>query len=67
MNTSDYGFPEIRWHQTADFGFVPNLKMPNTFMAVAMDLCDRDSPFGRYASLFNFASPVNILACCLSM
>ncbi|XP_041513398.1 sialate O-acetylesterase [Microtus oregoni] len=46
MNTSDYGFPEIRWHQTADFGFVPNLKMPNTFMAVAMDLCDRDSPFG---------------------
>ncbi|KAH0515522.1 sialate O-acetylesterase [Microtus ochrogaster] len=46
MNTSDYGFPEIRWHQTADFGFVPNLKMPNTFMAVAMDLCDWDSPFG---------------------
>ncbi|KAL1781576.1 sialate O-acetylesterase [Sigmodon hispidus] len=46
MNTSDYGFPEIRWHQTADFGSVPNLKMPNTFMAVAMDLCDRDSPFG---------------------
>ncbi|XP_005069293.1 sialate O-acetylesterase isoform X1 [Mesocricetus auratus] len=45
-NMSDYGFPEIRWHQTADFGFVPNLKMPNTFMAVAMDLCDRDSPFG---------------------
>nr|XP_034347180.1 sialate O-acetylesterase isoform X2 [Arvicanthis niloticus] len=45
-NSSDPGFPEIRWHQTADFGFVPNLKMPNTFMAVAMDLCDRDSPFG---------------------
>nr|P82450.2 RecName: Full=Sialate O-acetylesterase; AltName: Full=Sialic acid-specific 9-O-acetylesterase; AltName: Full=Yolk sac protein 2; Contains: RecName: Full=Sialate O-acetylesterase small subunit; Contains: RecName: Full=Sialate O-acetylesterase large subunit; Flags: Precursor [Rattus norvegicus] len=46
MNSSDYGFPEIRWHQTADFGSVPNPKMPNTFMAVAMDLCDRDSPFG---------------------
>ncbi|XP_051012155.1 sialate O-acetylesterase [Acomys russatus] len=46
MNSSDYGFPEIRWHQTADFGYVPNLKMPNTFMAVTMDLCDRDSPFG---------------------
>ncbi|EGV97952.1 sialate O-acetylesterase isoform X2 [Cricetulus griseus] len=45
-NTSDYRFPEIRWHQTADFGFVPNLKMPNTFMAVAMDLCDLNSPFG---------------------
>lgn len=46
MKSSDYGFPEIRWHQTADFGSVPNPKMPNTFMAVAMDLCDRDSPFG---------------------
>ncbi|XP_021494308.1 sialate O-acetylesterase [Meriones unguiculatus] len=46
MNSSDYGFPEIRWHQTADFGYVPNLRMPNTFMAVTMDLCDRDSPFG---------------------
>ncbi|GAB1294044.1 Sialate O-acetylesterase [Apodemus speciosus] len=45
-NSSDYGFPEIRWHQTADFGYAPNLKMPSTFMAVTMDLCDRDSPFG---------------------
>ncbi|XP_047375547.1 sialate O-acetylesterase isoform X1 [Sciurus carolinensis] len=43
---SDDGFPLIRWHQTADFGSVPNRKMPNTFMAVAMDLCDRNSPFG---------------------
>ncbi|XP_074072525.1 sialate O-acetylesterase isoform X2 [Macrotis lagotis] len=42
----DYGFPRIRWHQTADLGSVPNVRMPNTFMAVAMDLCDRDSPFG---------------------
>ncbi|XP_066221196.1 sialate O-acetylesterase isoform X1 [Saccopteryx leptura] len=44
--TSDDGFTQIRWHQTADFGHVPNLRMPNTFMAVAMDLCDRNSPFG---------------------
>ncbi|KAM8955672.1 sialate O-acetylesterase isoform 2-T2 [Lycaon pictus] len=43
---SDDTFPQIRWHQTADFGYVPNLRMPNTFMAVAMDLCDRKSPFG---------------------
>ncbi|XP_016059871.1 PREDICTED: sialate O-acetylesterase [Miniopterus natalensis] len=43
---SDDGFSQIRWHQTADFGYVPNKRMPNTFMAVAMDLCDRDSPFG---------------------
>ncbi|XP_033740495.1 sialate O-acetylesterase-like isoform X2 [Pecten maximus] len=32
------GFPEIRWHQTADYGYVPNHKMVNTFMANAMDL-----------------------------
>lgn len=44
--TSDEKFPEIRWHQTADFGYAPNIKMPNTFMAVAMDLGDRSSPFG---------------------
>ncbi|XP_057604056.1 sialate O-acetylesterase isoform X2 [Hippopotamus amphibius kiboko] len=44
--TPDDGFPQIRWHQTADFGYVPNPRMPNTFMAVAMDLCDRNSPFG---------------------
>ncbi|XP_026892609.2 sialate O-acetylesterase isoform X1 [Acinonyx jubatus] len=44
--TSDDKFPQIRWHQTADFGYVPNVRMPNTFMAVAMDLCDRTSPYG---------------------
>ncbi|KAK3097695.1 hypothetical protein FSP39_012205 [Pinctada imbricata] len=36
----DDGFPDIRWHQTADYGFVPNPKMKNTFMAVAMDMSD---------------------------
>jgi len=36
----------MRWHQTADFGYVPNLKMPNTFMAVTMDLGDPKSPYG---------------------
>lgn len=43
--TSDNEFPEIRWHQTADVGYVPNQRMPNTFMAVTMDLGDRNSPF----------------------
>ncbi|XP_068173232.1 sialate O-acetylesterase [Antennarius striatus] len=38
-STSDE-FPNIRWHQTADQGFVPNSRMPKTFMAVAMDLPD---------------------------
>ncbi|XP_046556230.1 sialate O-acetylesterase-like [Haliotis rubra] len=39
-------FPAIRWSQTAKFGFAPNEKMSKTFMAVAMDLPDYDSPFG---------------------
>uniref|UniRef100_A0A672V7D7 Sialic acid acetylesterase n=1 Tax=Strigops habroptila TaxID=2489341 RepID=A0A672V7D7_STRHB len=34
------GFARLRWHQTADVGVVPNARMPRTFMAVAMDLCD---------------------------
>jgi sialate O-acetylesterase len=32
--------PELRWHQTADLGYAPNEKMPNTFMAMAMDTPD---------------------------
>ncbi|KAK3595233.1 hypothetical protein CHS0354_021550 [Potamilus streckersoni] len=42
----DLGFPDIRWHQTADIGFVPNEKMLQTFMAVAIDLPDFLSPYG---------------------
>lgn len=34
------GFPDIRWHQTADVGYLPNEKMPNTFLSVAYDLAD---------------------------
>jgi len=36
----------LRWHQTADYGYAPNEAMPNTFMAVALDLPDDDSPYG---------------------
>uniref|UniRef100_T1DIP1 Sialate O-acetylesterase-like protein n=1 Tax=Crotalus horridus TaxID=35024 RepID=T1DIP1_CROHD len=39
-------FPRIRWHQTADYGYVPNKRMPNTFMAVTIDLGDNESPYG---------------------
>ncbi|XP_053222457.1 sialate O-acetylesterase isoform X1 [Podarcis raffonei] len=39
-------FARIRWHQTADYGFVPNKKMLNTFMAVTIDLGDESSPYG---------------------
>ncbi|XP_023678267.1 sialate O-acetylesterase [Paramormyrops kingsleyae] len=39
-------FPELRWHQTADYGFVPNPRMKRTFMAVSLDLPDEESPWG---------------------
>ena len=38
------GFADIRWAQTADLGRTPNTQLPNTFMAVAMDLPDYSSP-----------------------
>ncbi|XP_069805093.1 sialate O-acetylesterase-like [Dendropsophus ebraccatus] len=44
-NSPEDKYPVIRWHQTADYGYVPNPKMPNTFMAVAMDLGDEMSPY----------------------
>ncbi|XP_060554400.1 sialate O-acetylesterase-like [Ruditapes philippinarum] len=40
------GFPKIRWAQTTNIGYVPNRNMPNTFMAVAIDLPDFWSPSG---------------------
>ncbi len=40
------GFPDIRWHQTADMGYAPNHRLHNVFMAVAMDLRDDQSPMG---------------------
>ncbi|KAL7400798.1 hypothetical protein ABVT39_017977 [Epinephelus coioides] len=45
-NSTSESFPNVRWHQTADFGYVPNERMPNTFMAVALDLPDPGSPLG---------------------
>eukprot|EP01084_Bolivina_argentea_P188583 324604_1 len=38
--------PIVRWAQTANYGYVSNPKMPNTFMATAIDLGDPTSPFG---------------------
>jgi len=37
------GFPQIRLHQTADYNTVPNQRMPNTFMAVAVDTYDEEN------------------------
>ncbi|XP_050394697.1 sialate O-acetylesterase isoform X1 [Patella vulgata] len=39
------GYPDIRWSQTAGYGTVPNPRMKDVFMALAMDLPDFTSPF----------------------
>lgn len=36
----------IRWAQTANYGYVPNDRLKNVFMAVAIDLGDPTSPYG---------------------
>ena len=45
-------YSTIRWHQTTDYGFAPNFKMPNTFMAVTIDLLDKGIPYGRSKNLY---------------
>ena len=44
------GFPLIRWHQTADYGYVPNPAMHNVFMAVSIDTYD-PIPSPAYSSV----------------
>ena len=36
-------YPQLRWHQTADFGSVPNAQLENVYMAVAVDTYDEES------------------------
>merc|ERR1711899_50151 len=36
----DAGFPVIRWHLTADYGYVPNDRLQNVFMASPLDTYD---------------------------
>ena len=36
----------IRWAQTANYGYVPNVVLQKVFMAVATDLGDPTSPYG---------------------
>ncbi|XP_061169387.1 sialate O-acetylesterase-like [Saccostrea echinata] len=38
-------FPQLRWAQTANIGYVPNSLLYNVFMAVAIDLPDFQSPY----------------------
>ena len=44
---TDKNYAVVRWHQTADYGYVPNPDMERTFMAVTIDLPDPQSPYGR--------------------
>ena len=39
------GWAEVRWGQTGGYGYVPNPKMPNTFMSIAYDWGDPLSPY----------------------
>ncbi|NWR97386.1 SIAE acetylesterase, partial [Motacilla alba] len=57
--SADDSFARLRWHQTADLGVVPNARMPSTFMAVAMDLGDEHSPYGRRLHLLLFLGSVH--------
>ncbi|XP_028391993.1 sialate O-acetylesterase-like [Dendronephthya gigantea] len=41
-----FNFAPLRWDQTAQYGFVPNDRQKNVFMAVAMDLGNPNSPYG---------------------
>ena len=48
LATVSYGSPDLRyaqlrWHQTADEGTVPNPRLKHTFMAVAIDTYDEES------------------------
>ncbi|KAI3388034.1 hypothetical protein SNEBB_007196 [Seison nebaliae] len=38
--------PDIRWQQTCEIGTVPNVYLPKSFMASAIDLPDFQSPYG---------------------
>jgi hypothetical protein len=43
----DAGFPDVRWAQTAGYGYTPNAEFDRIFMAVSLDLPDYDSPSGE--------------------
>eukprot|EP00041_Stephanoeca_diplocostata_P002274 m.25095 g.25095 ORF g.25095 m.25095 type:complete len:621 (+) comp13137_c0_seq1:240-2102(+) len=56
-----FGFAGLRWSQTAGYGYVPNDRMPNVFMATSVDTPDRPHPFrgvnGVFDPGFNVHSP----------
>ena len=42
-NNTGLTYPQLRWHQTADLGWVPNSQLENVYMAVAVDTYDVES------------------------
>ena len=43
-NNRDSGslFPLLRWHQTGDYGYLPNAAQPNMFLGLALDTFQPD-------------------------
>lgn len=41
-NSSVGSWPDLRWYQTMEYGYAPNPKLKNVFMATAVDLVDND-------------------------
>ena len=54
----DPSTPMIRWHQTADYGYLPNEELPNAFLALSLDTYDEDRLHPRNKQL-----PSKRLAC----
>jgi len=46
MDSAACSVPTVRYGQTANYGYVPNENMSNTFMAVGVDLGDPSGPWG---------------------
>ena len=45
ISSQERNFAQLRWNQTAGYGYVPNPRQKKVFMAVAMDLGNPFSPF----------------------
>ena len=37
-DSKSFGYTDIRWQQTSNFGFLPNAEIPSSFLAVTLDL-----------------------------
>ena len=44
----DHGNSDVRWEQTARYGYNPNPALPNFYLAVTIDLPDLGSIYWQY-------------------